>query len=224
MAAVMTVNSTQENNVRDNFLTLRESILLSNRTLTVATLSAAEQAQVSGIPTATDTDTIAFNIPAAGVQSITPTSQLPALTDPAIIDGFTQPGASANTLVVGSNAVPLIEIVGGSGPGSGLVISANNTTVRGMVINRFGSAIYVASGGNTIEGNWLGIAADGNTRLANVYDVFMSNSVGSANNLIGGTTPGARNVMAGTANQNAGIMLFAGGSATIQGNYIGMNA
>ncbi len=147
------------------------------------------------------------------MQSITPTSALPAPTDPAIIDGYTQPGASANTLAVGSDAVLQVELVGGAGPGNGLVISANNTTVRGLVINRFGSAIYVLSGGNTIEGNWLGIDDDGNTRLANEYDVFVVNSPASANNLIGGTTPASRNMMAGTAGNNAGIMLFPGAEA-----------
>jgi len=43
-------------------------------------------------------DTIDFNIPGSGVQTITPASDLPAITDPVIIDGYTQTGASANTL------------------------------------------------------------------------------------------------------------------------------
>jgi CSLREA domain-containing protein len=47
---------------------------------------------------AAGTDTIAFNIPAAGLQTIRPTSVLPAITSPVIIDGYTQPGASPNTL------------------------------------------------------------------------------------------------------------------------------
>src|SRR3989442_1046304 len=44
------------------------------------------------------TDLIAFNISGTGVQTITPLSSLPYITDPVTIDGYTQPGASANTL------------------------------------------------------------------------------------------------------------------------------
>ncbi len=38
-------------------------------------------------------DTIAFNIPGAGVHTITPLTGLPQITDPVIIDGYTQPGS-----------------------------------------------------------------------------------------------------------------------------------
>ena len=37
-------------------------------------------------------DTIIFQIPGTGVHTITPTSALPAITDPVVIDGTTQPG------------------------------------------------------------------------------------------------------------------------------------
>ena len=40
------------------------------------------------------TDTIAFNISGAGPHTIQPTSALPTITDPVVIDGYTQPGAS----------------------------------------------------------------------------------------------------------------------------------
>src|SRR5207245_7441898 len=46
-------------------------------------------------------DTIDFNIPGTGVRTITPATSLPNITDAVIIDGSTQPGASANTLAVG---------------------------------------------------------------------------------------------------------------------------
>ena len=57
----------------------------------------------------TSLDTIAFNIPGTGVHTISPASALPAITNPVIIDGYTQPGASPNTLANGDNAV--LEIV-----------------------------------------------------------------------------------------------------------------
>src|SRR5262245_56776486 len=42
-------------------------------------------------------DTITFNIPGSGVHTIAPTSALPNITEAVTIDGYTQPGASANT-------------------------------------------------------------------------------------------------------------------------------
>jgi hypothetical protein len=48
---------------------------------------------------ASGADTIAFNIPSAGiVHTIAPTSPLPPITEQVTIDGFTQPGSSKNTL------------------------------------------------------------------------------------------------------------------------------
>jgi hypothetical protein len=60
-------------------------------------------------------DTIAFNIPGAGVHTITLTSLLPLITSPVFIDGYTQPGSSVNTnpMNAGINAVLQIELTGG---------------------------------------------------------------------------------------------------------------
>src|SRR5262247_3435245 len=101
-------------------------------------------------------DTIVFNIPGSGVQTISPASPLPTITDPVTIDGYTQPGAIANTLAVGTNAVLLIELSGASAnSAAGLTISAGNTTIRGLVINRFNFyGIYIQTNdGNTIAGS-----------------------------------------------------------------------
>jgi hypothetical protein len=59
-------------------------------------------------------DTINFNIPGTGVHTITLASDLPTITDPVIIDGYTQPGATQNTLAVGENAALRIEVNGNS--------------------------------------------------------------------------------------------------------------
>src|SRR5436190_4393853 len=95
-------------------------------------------------------DTIAFNIPGSGVHSIAPASPLPTITSPLIIDGYTQPGASVNTSTQDINAVPAIELVGPGGGGTGLLITAGNSVVRGLIINRFNNrtAIDLATGGN----------------------------------------------------------------------------
>ena len=44
-----------------------------------------------------DPDVISFNILGGGVHTISPASALPTITDPVIIDGYTQPGATPNT-------------------------------------------------------------------------------------------------------------------------------
>src|SRR5215468_75891 len=67
-------------------------------------------------------DRIEFNIPGAGVHTITLASALPTITGPVVIDGYTQPGATPNTLSVGDNAVLLIEL-NGTNANSGLIVA-----------------------------------------------------------------------------------------------------
>jgi hypothetical protein len=121
-------------------------------------------------------DTITFDIPGTGVKTISPTSALPTITAPVIIDGYTQPGASPNTNSLqlgheaqGSNAVLLIEISAPTSSGNGLTINADNTTIRGLVINGFGIQVRVSDisphghSGIVIEGNYLGTNPAGTT-------------------------------------------------------------
>ncbi len=181
-------------------------------------------------------DTIAFNLPGGGVHTIAVgATGLPEVTDPLTIDGYTQPGATPNTLAVGDNAVILVRIDGQiSGdppmPHHGLVISAGASTVRGLALTGFpalinfltgellfdGTAIILQDGGNnTVEGNFIGLSSD---ELQNG-----GNSTGlrvcSANNSIGGTAPANRNIVAQN-NLGIGIDPTAAGNL-VQGNYIG---
>jgi hypothetical protein len=119
------------------------------------------------------TDTITFNIPGTDPHTIKPASALPTITDPVVINGYTQPGASPNTNPVGSgiNAVLKIEL-DGSLAGTlqqGLYIAANDCTVRGLVINRFGgNGIFLLdNSGNHIEGNFIGTNIAGTVGLGN---------------------------------------------------------
>ncbi len=104
-------------------------------------------------------DTIAFDI-GSGVQTIEPASPLPTITQPVIIDGYTEPGAGPNTMnpESGDNAALMIELSGVNDPTApGLNISAGNSTVQGLVINQFQTAINITgSGGDHIQGNFLG--------------------------------------------------------------------
>ena len=169
-------------------------------------------------------DTILFNLPGSGVRTIAPLSGLPTITEAVTIDGYTQPGASPNTLAQGNNATLMVELNGASVPtntqASGLTINSTNSTVRGLVINRFpGNGISVSQGsGNVIQGNFIGTDAAGTVDLGNTFSGV--SIIGSSNNTIGGTPPGARNLMSG----NGGNILRIGFSSTgnvVQGNYMG---
>src|SRR5215831_13008205 len=167
-------------------------------------------------------DTISFNIPGPGVHTISLMHSLPAITDPVTIDGYTQPGASQNSLAVGDNAVLLIVLSGANAPAdsTGLVLFHGNSTIQGLVINGFsGPAIDVENfGGNQIQGNFIGTNASGTAAVPN-HDGIRFNV---ASNTIGGSSPAARNVISGnTAN---GVLLASGAAITVQGNYIGTNA
>ena len=158
-------------------------------------------------------DTITFNIPGPGVKTILPLIALPDITEQVIIDATTQPGYAGT---------PLIEIDGSSSNASdGLVIKAGGTTVRGLSIGRFGSNAINLNGcnGNVIQGNYLGVAANGTTARQNNWGIQLTNS---SNNLIGGTTAAARNVISG--NGNSAIAINSGNSNVIQGNFIGTTA
>src|SRR4051812_5256298 len=101
----------------------------------------------------TASDTIAFDLPGQGPQAIPLGSPLPAIINPVVIDGTTQPGY---------NGSPLVEIDGSAtgAASDGLVILAGASTVRGIGLVGFaGSGIVLtAGGGNVIEANYLGVA------------------------------------------------------------------
>ena len=74
--------------------------------------------------------------------------------------------------------------------------------------------------GNAIQGNLIGLDADGTGRLGNAQGIFINDASG---NLVGGDAPGAGNVVAG--NGSIGIQIL-GDNATsnaVLGNTIGTN-
>ncbi len=172
-------------------------------------------------------DTIAFDIPGSGVHTITPASNLDSLVDPVIVDGYTQPGSSPNTAPVGTNAVLLIELDGSAiGGGLGLGVSTAASTIQGLVINGFATAIATfnsgTGGGNVIRGNFLGTDPTGTFAKANSVAV----SIGAPSTLVGGTDPADRNLVSGnTAGVFSGAIQIAGATGTtIQGNLVGTDA
>ncbi len=163
-------------------------------------------------------DVINFNIPGAGVHTITPASPLPTITKPLMIDGATQPGFAG---------APLIELNGISagGPASGLVFGtgSSGSSVRGLIINRFsGNGIQVSSNAVVIAGNYIGTNAAGTAAAANKYDVWIE--LGATNTTVGGTTFADRNVISGATYDGVVVDASAGSGTQIIGNYIGTNA
>ena len=227
-AATITVTSAADTTSVDGAVTLREAMTSVNN-------GANLNADVVAVGAYGTSDTINFNIPGAGVHTITPTSLLPPITNSVLIDGYSQPGASVNTLAVGDNAVLLIEINGTNiatfnvfaipGPAGGV-------TIRGFVINRNvgGYAFAVGSSGvassnNVISGNFIGTNPNGTTLPVATQAPQVAFADGSSNTF-GGSTPAARNIMAGNFfSGTAYITLFSGGgNDIIQGNYLGLNA
>ncbi len=175
-------------------------------------------------------DTIEFDIPLSGMQTIKPGVQLPTVTAPATIDGYTQGPASENTLAQGNNAVLRIELDGSDATGSlpdGLVISASNSVVRGLVINRFGGeGIQLSGSNNKVEGNFVGTDSSG--LGTNVGPQDPGNKLsgviiaqGTTGNIVGGTTPESHNII--SANSGAGVRISSSSSSnSVQGNFIGI--
>ena len=165
-------------------------------------------------------DSVIFNIPGEGARTINLLSSLPAIVatgGPINIDGTTQAGFTG---------VPIIEVDGGPGGPDvrGLQIFAGSSTVRGLMINRFGqNGIGVASSGNnTIIGNWIGLAPDGVTAKPNATNGV--HVVDSPANTIGGATPLAANVVSGNAGEGVRIDGTLATGNVVTGNFIGTTA
>jgi hypothetical protein len=98
--------------------------------------------------------------------------------------------------------------IGGTTPAERNLISAND------------AGVVLSGSNNVVEGNYIGTDVTGTASLGNVSGV----EIGGSDNLIGGTTPEARNLISG--NQDSGIKIdgvTGNGPRNIhvQGNYIG---
>jgi parallel beta-helix repeat protein len=145
--------------------------------------------------------------------TIKPTSRLPTITSPVIIDGYSQTGYSGH---------PIVELNGSlSNPAAdGLWINGGNSsfsTIRGLVINGWtnSDAIEInGSNNNHVEGNYLGTDVYGTASVANYYGIDV---YGASNNTIAGNLISGNNLPDGT-----GILVWYRSSGNmIQGNYIG---
>ena len=156
-------------------------------------------------------DSIQFSIPGVGPHTITPLSPLPTITDAVWIDGTTQPGF---------NGLPLIELNGAqAGAGAnGLWITAGNSEITGLVINRFSNdgILMQLNGTNIITGNFIGTDLTGTIARANTFGIVID---GSGANTIGSPDAADRNVISG--NSLRGLRLVNTSDNVVVGNFIG---
>ena len=219
LLSAIVVTGTGDSVAVDGFITLREAMTSVNSGVSI-------NADVTSVGAYGVNDTINFNIGGLGVQTISPLSPLPTIVKTVAINGYSQPGSSANTSANSDNAVLLIELngtnAGLNANGLLLGLGSSGSSVSGLVINRFsGTQILVQSDGNTITGNFIGTTAAGNAG-ASISSGFGIEIDGHFRNTIGGTTPAARNVIGGNSD---GINLNTGSQNNlIQGNFIGLGA
>jgi hypothetical protein len=233
---VIIVDGGADTNVRDEAVTLREAILLAVGELAVADLVPAEADNVSGAPGPDSADTITFDtlvfLPSLSV-TISLQGSLPSLAG----GGDTIDASQAGVIVDGGdrsfecfsvdsagNALQGLQIqnclkgialgsgaqgntIGGEAEGEGNIISANE---EGVLI------AGVGADGNAIKGSFIGTDAAGTKALGNSTGIHIGS--GAQGNVVGGASPGARNVISG--NEIQGIIIR-GRSNVVVGNYIG---
>jgi Bacterial Ig-like domain (group 3)/Periplasmic copper-binding protein (NosD) len=142
-----------------------------------------------------------------------------------LIDGYSEAGASANTLAVGDNAVLKVELDGSavaSPQAVGLyVVGSGGTVIQGIDIHSFNHAdIELDSGANAVTGNFIGTDVSGSVALAGADNDGVL--VFGNGNQIGSAALGDRNLISGHTSED-GVDLW-GSNTAVTGNYIGTDA
>ena len=245
-----------------NIFTVTNTLDIATSSLTAPVPPGSLRAALINAQNSGGSAEIVFNIPTSdpgfnastGVFLIQPLSvvppgndddfALPPSSETVTIDGYTQPGASPNTLANGDNAKPLIQIDGAMAttPG-GVALEIFDTVgavIRGFIIT--GWSITDSSNPSTptggiglvdegvsdfIEGNFVGVDSSGVTTKGNLEGVNIDNGpifgltgAGEGGDIFGGTTPQARNIVSGNSDEGIVAEPFAF-FLQIQGNYVG---
>jgi hypothetical protein len=162
---------------------------------------------------------------ATGVQIIAvPSPGLPRITEPLVIDGYTQPDARPNTAAKGTNARLRI-VLDGPGPSAsfpGLAVdpSARPTVVvRGLNIRHFEYGIELYGSHSVVAGNFIGTDVSGTAARPNRLGLTADLD---DHMRIGGSSRADRNLISG--NLDDGIFASGADSLRIRGNLIGVKA
>ena len=128
-------------------------------------------------------------------------------------DGVTPFGNTSAGVAISAGAQS--NLVGGTSIATRNLISGNQ--MQGVVIADANTR------GNVVAGNYIGVNAAGTAALGNLWSgVNLFN--GPDANRIGGTAPGAGNVISGNVSQGVLLQLPGTRDNSVQGNFIGLNA
>jgi CSLREA domain-containing protein len=171
-----------------------------------------------------------FNIPGSGIHTIQLNNRLPTLSNGnVIINGYSQPGAKANTHGQISNANILIQIRGQGEAFDGLTITSANNRVRGLAFFNLRRSIWVYGSGatnNEIIGNFIG--TDATSTFESPTSTQQGQGVkieqGAQNNRVGGTKAADRNVISGNQLQGIGLWHWPTRFNVVYNNLIGLSA
>ncbi len=159
---------------------------------------------------------IEFEVP-TGFAYLSPTGQLPALTTPVTIRGFSQPSSQACD--AWGNVAIKTQLDGyRAGGASGLYFGpgSEGSVVSGLaVVNFSGAGIAIAADDVTVACNNIGLDYNGY-----VYPNSVGVTVNGSRTVIGGPTALDRNAISG--NTFAGIALESGNYSSIASNWIGL--
>jgi parallel beta-helix repeat protein len=160
-------------------------------------------------------DQILFAIPGNGEHTISLASDLPPVTNPVAIRGYSQQRGSSQA-TPGSAANPTI-VIDATNAVRGLHLAGDGIEVRGLVINNAqADGVWVQGDENLVAGSYIGVTARGTGTARNgQYGVH----VDGFDNVVGGPAPADRNVVSG--NPLGGVHVHSGTGNMVEGNYLG---
>lgn len=227
-AATITVNSSGDSIANDGSCSLREAITAAN-----GNLPSGAAAGECAAGAAVGQDQIFFAISGAGPHTLQPAGALPDIVSSLVINGYTQPGASANTLsgiTQGFDAQILIRIDGSQSgaltkPGLNIVgPNGSSSVIRGLEIFAYNSPACCADSGIAVSGQAQNVVIAGNIlRNSGSRGVMALGSGGGHQNLrIGGPLAADRNLIYAQTN-GEGISLSDCQNCVIENNWIGLS-
>ncbi|MCP4629396.1 MAG: tandem-95 repeat protein [bacterium] len=142
-----------------------------------------------------------------------------AAADNTVQGNYIGTNSSGNSAIANSHFGILLDgapnnTIGGTASGAGNVISGN--THSGILISGADAS------GNKVLGNYIGIDASGGSTLPNDYNGV--HILQAPDNIIGGTTVSARNVISGNDDEGVAIAGIGATGNYVQGNFIGLDA
>lgn len=148
-----------------------------------------------------------------------------------LLDGTNTTDNTIAGCYLGIDATGNIPVTNGLSPitissgANGNLIGGTSATNRNVISGGVFQGIFIHDPGtdnNLVEGNYIGLNAAGTTALPNGF-AGVEIAGGAQRNIIGGTTPGARNIISGNTDQGV-AMDGVGTTGNIgEGNYIGLN-